>query len=60
MNNSKEGVVFNLAGVNRPENPEDFTKGSFGNSEYGKSKKAGFSPMKKKQVHLCMFIVLCT
>ncbi|MDO4197480.1 MAG: NAD-dependent epimerase/dehydratase family protein [Erysipelotrichaceae bacterium] len=66
--------VFNLAGVNRPENPEDFMKGNygfgsllldtlkkydnkspimlsssiqatlmgrFGNSEYGKSKKAG-------------------
>lgn len=66
--------VFNLAGVNRPENPEDFKKGNFsfasmlldtlrkhdnkatimlsssiqatlagrfGNSEYGRSKKAG-------------------
>lgn len=66
--------VFNLAGVNRPENPEDFMKGNFGfasvlldtlkkhgnkcpimlsssiqatlagrfgNSEYGRSKKAG-------------------
>ena len=27
---SKEGIVFNLAGVNRPENPEDFMKGNFG------------------------------
>lgn len=67
-------VVFNLAGVNRPENPEDFMKGNFGfasdlldnlkkynnkatimlsssiqatlagrfgDSEYGRSKKAG-------------------
>ena len=66
--------MFNLAGVNRPENPEDFMKGNFGftsdllnrlkkhgnkatimlsssiqatlagrfgNSEYGRSKKAG-------------------
>ena len=71
---SKADFVFNLAGVNRPENPEDFMKGNFGfasdllnnlkkysnkatimlsssiqatlagrfgNSEYGKSKKAG-------------------
>lgn len=30
MSNSKEGIVFNLAGVNRPENPEDFMKGNFG------------------------------
>ncbi|MDY4693736.1 MAG: NAD-dependent epimerase/dehydratase family protein [Blautia sp.] len=70
----KADFVFNLAGVNRPENPEDFMKGNFGfaselldtlkkyhnkatimlsssiqatlagrfgNSEYGKSKKAG-------------------
>lgn len=70
----KAGFVFNLAGVNRPENPEDFMKGNFGfasqlleglkkhnnkagimlsssvqatlvgrfgNSEYGRSKKAG-------------------
>ena len=68
------GFVFNLAGVNRPENPEDFMKGNFGfastlldalrkynnkatimlsssiqatlagrfgDSEYGRSKKAG-------------------
>lgn len=71
---SKANFVFNLAGVNRPENPEDFMKenygfasqlldclkkhnnkagimlsssiqatlaGRFGNSEYGRSKKAG-------------------
>lgn len=71
---SKADFVFNLAGVNRPENPEDFMKGNFGfasdllnnlkkhgnkagimlsssvqatlagrfgNSEYGRSKKAG-------------------
>lgn len=70
----KAGFVFNLAGVNRPENPEDFMKGNFGfasdllntlksknnkatimlsssiqatlagrfgDSEYGRSKKAG-------------------
>lgn len=70
----KTDFVFNLAGVNRPENPEDFMKGNFGfasdllenlkkygnqatimlsssiqatlagrfgNSEYGRSKKAG-------------------
>ena len=70
----KADFVFNLAGVNRPENPEDFMKGNFGfastlletlqkyenrapimlsssiqatlagrfgNSEYGRSKKAG-------------------
>ena len=70
----KVDFVFNLAGVNRPENPEDFMKGNFGfaadllnclkkhgnkatimlsssiqatlagrfgNSEYGRSKKAG-------------------
>ncbi len=70
----KADFVFNLAGVNRPENPDDFMKGNFGfasalldnlkkyeskanimlsssiqatlagrfgNSEYGKSKKAG-------------------
>ena len=71
---SEADFVFNLAGVNRPENPEDFMKGNFGfaselldglkrhnnkatimlsssiqatlagrfgNSEYGRSKKAG-------------------
>ena len=71
---SKADFVFNLAGVNRPENPEDFMKGNFGfasqlldtlkkynnkagimlsssvqatlagrfgNSEYGRSKRAG-------------------
>ena len=71
---SKADFVFNLAGVNRPDNPEDFMKGNFGfasdllknlkkynnkatimlsssiqatlagrfgNSEYGRSKKAG-------------------
>lgn len=71
---SKADFVFNLAGVNRPENPEEFMKGNFGfasqlldclkkynnkagimlsssvqatlagrfgNSEYGRSKKAG-------------------
>ena len=71
---SSGDFVFNLAGVNRPENPEDFMKGNFGfastlldtlkkhgnkcpimlsssiqatlagrfgNSEYGRSKKAG-------------------
>ena len=71
---AKTDFVFNLAGVNRPENPEDFMKGNFGfastlldtlkkhgnkagimlsssvqatlagrfgNSEYGRSKKAG-------------------
>ena len=71
---SKCDFVFNLVGVNRPENPEDFMKGNFGfaselldtlkkhrnkspimlsssiqatlagrfgNSEYGRSKKAG-------------------
>ena len=27
---SKCDFVFNLAGVNRPENPEDFMKGNFG------------------------------
>lgn len=70
----KADFVFNLAGVNRPENPEDYMKGNFGfasdllnnlkkysnkatimlsssiqatlagrfgNSEYGRSKKAG-------------------
>lgn len=70
----KADFVFNLAGVNRPENPKDFMKGNFGfasqlldtlkkhnnkagimlsssvqatlagrfgNSEYGRSKKAG-------------------
>lgn len=70
----KADFVFNLAGVNCPENPEDFMKGNFGfasdllnnlkkyenkatimlsssiqatlagrfgNSEYGRSKKAG-------------------
>ena len=26
----KSDFVFNLAGVNRPENPEDFMKGNFG------------------------------
>ena len=26
----KADFVFNLAGVNRPENPEDFQKGNFG------------------------------
>ena len=26
----KADFVFNLAGVNRPENPEDFIKGNFG------------------------------
>ena len=26
----KANFVFNLAGVNRPENPEDFMKGNFG------------------------------
>ena len=26
----KADFVFNLAGVNRPENPEDFMKGNFG------------------------------
>ena len=71
---AKADFVFNLAGVNRPKNPEDFMKGNFGfasdllnclkkhhntatvmlasslqatlagrfgNSEYGRSKKAG-------------------
>ena len=71
---SKADYIFNLAGVNRPENPEDFMKGNFGfasilintlkkhnnkapimlsssiqatlsgrfgDSEYGRSKKAG-------------------
>ena len=71
---AKADFVFNLAGVNRPENPEDYMKGNFGfaselleclkkhgnkagimlsssvqatlagrfgNSEYGRSKKAG-------------------
>lgn len=71
---SKADFVFNLAGVNRPENPDDFMKGNFGfaftlldalkkhdnkcpvmlassvqatlagrfgNSDYGRSKKAG-------------------
>ena len=71
---AKADFVFNLAGVNRPENPEDFMKGNFGfastllntlkkhsnkapimlsssiqatlagrfgDSEYGRSKKAG-------------------
>lgn len=71
---SKADFVFNLAGVNRPDNPDDFLKGNygfastlletlkkhdnkasvmlsssvqaslagrFGNSEYGRSKKAG-------------------
>ena len=71
---SKVDFVFNLAGVNRPENPEEFMKGNygfasqlldclkkhnnkatimlsssiqatlsgrFGDSEYGRSKKAG-------------------
>ena len=71
---AKADFVFNLAGVNRPEKPEDFMKGNFGfastlleslkkhsnkagimlsssvqatlagrfgNSEYGRSKKAG-------------------
>lgn len=74
----KADFVFNLAGVNRPENPEDFMNGNFGfasqlldtlkkhnnkagimlsssvqatlagrfgNSEYGRSKKAGEEPM---------------
>ena len=27
---SKADFVFNLAGVNRPQNPEDFMKGNFG------------------------------
>src|SRR5574344_3158956 len=27
---SKVDFIFNLAGVNRPENPEDFMKGNFG------------------------------
>ncbi len=27
---AEAGFVFNLAGVNRPENPEDFKKGNFG------------------------------
>ena len=27
---AKADFVFNLAGVNRPENPEDFMKGNFG------------------------------
>lgn len=39
LNNTKEELdffctkadsIFNLAGVNRPENPEDFMKGNFG------------------------------
>ena len=29
-NCQKADFVFNLAGVNRPENPEDFMKGNFG------------------------------
>ena len=29
----KADFVFNLAGVNRPENPEDFMKGNFGFAE---------------------------
>lgn len=27
---SKADIIFNLTGVNRPENPEDFMKGNFG------------------------------
>ena len=90
---SKADFVFNLAGVNRPENPEDFMKGNFGfaselldtlkeagnkatimlsssiqatlsgrfgDSEYGRSKKAGegfFLCMQKIMVLRWPFIV---
>lgn len=84
--------VFNLAGVNRPENPEDFMKGNFGfagilldtlkkyrnkatvmlsssaqasltgrfgNSEYGRSKRAGeelfFDYGKEHGVKVCVY-----
>ena len=78
----KADFVFNLAGVNRPKNPEDFMKGNFGfasdllnclkkhnnkatimlsssiqatlagrfgNSEYGRSKKAGVNRPKNPE-----------
>ena len=32
---AKADFVFNLAGVNRPENPEDFMKGNFGFASQG-------------------------
>lgn len=88
----KADFVFNLAGVNRPENPEDFMKGNFGfasalldtmkkyenkapimlsssiqatlagrfgNSEYGRSKKAGeelfFSYAKETGVKVAVY-----
>ncbi len=88
----KADVVFNLAGVNRPENPEDFMRGNFGfasellntlkkyenkatimlsssiqatlsgrfgNSEYGRSKKAGeelfFSYAEETQVKVAVY-----
>jgi UDP-2-acetamido-2,6-beta-L-arabino-hexul-4-ose reductase len=89
---AKADFVFNLAGVNRPENPEDFMKGNwgfastlldtlkkhgnkapimlsssiqaalqgrFGNSEYGRSKKAGeelfFEYGKKEGVKVAVY-----
>ena len=88
----KADFVFNLAGVNRPENPEDFMNGNFGfasklldtlkrhnnkatimlssslqatlagrfgNSEYGRSKKAGeelfFDYAKKNNVKVAVY-----
>lgn len=88
----KADFIFNLAGVNRPENPEDFMKGNFGfasellnnlkkynnkatimlsssiqatlagrfgNSEYGRSKKAGeelfFSYAKETGVKVAVY-----
>lgn len=94
---SKADYVFNLAGVNRPENPEDFMKGNFGfasqlldclkkhnnkvgimlsssvqatlagrfgNSEYGRSKKAGeelffdYGKETGAPVYVCRFVNL--
>lgn len=89
---SKADFVFNLAGVNRPDNPEDFMKGNFGfasvlldtlkkynnkadimlsssiqatlagrfgNSEYGRSKKAGeelfFDYAKKTGIRVAVY-----
>ena len=38
---TKADFVFNLAGVNRPENPEDFMKGNFGFGKYFGSRDMG-------------------
>ena len=49
---AKADFVFNLAGVNRPENPEDFMKGNFGFASQL------LDTMEKRLVHRYMCIVL--